>query len=144
MAARSLHGDTNASPGKNVNFDGSFSITDIWLVARYVFHEPAYIALGMIPVEFWRFFETTDFELPPWILLLAGVVAWIAIMVAPFIAGRYVAKAFGYLGKGASVGIGRVQMRLPQLMFTDILIIGAVIIVVGGFALGTLINSFAG
>lgn len=131
---------TNA-PGKDVNFDGVFSITDIWLVARYVFHEPAYVAIGFVPPEFWRFFETTAFELPPWLLLLAGVAAWIAIAVGLFIAGRYVAKAFGYLGRGAQVGIGRVQMRLPQLMATDIVIIAVVIVVFGGFAIATLINS---
>jgi hypothetical protein len=134
----------NAVPGRDFNGDGVFSITDTFKIAEFAFNEPAWHLMSWIPYEIWRFFEITSYNVPGWLVFLVAVACWIAVAIGISIACFYAGKAIVYLGKGANVGIGKIQVRLPQLMGMDILIIGAVFIVVGGFALGALINSFAG
>jgi hypothetical protein len=133
----------NGAPGSDVNFDGVFSIADIWVCFHYAIHEPAYTVLQLVPYEWWRFFEISTSTIHWAVFLLVAVACWIGIAIALFHAGRYAARMFGHLGRGASVGIGRVQMRLPQLMATDIVIIAAMLVIFGGFGISILIASFS-
>lgn len=133
----------SSAPGRDLNGDGVSTISDILDAGRWSFFEPAWHALSWIPAETWRFFEVSTYNLPTFVIFIAAVICWIAIGIGLAVAGVFIGRGFVYLGKGASIGIGRVQMRLPNLMPMDIIIITAVVIVVGGFALGALINTLS-
>lgn len=134
----------SAAPGRDLTGDGAFSIADVLRGLEYAFNEPAWWALAAIPYSVWQFFEISSWQLPGALVFFVAVICWIAIAAILAFGAYWIGKGFIALGRGASVGIGRVQMKVPSLMPMDIIIIAAVVVIFGGFGISWLVASVTG